>query len=97
MFTGVVVQRSDKSPTDLHDRIDPIDPPISVKVLKSMKLSIFRLKLIKSLEISNSRHGAMQVWLKLRDGYVLLDNDGHNLEWYGIEDGTHLVVYTRKG
>ncbi|KAF8559741.1 L domain-like protein [Imleria badia] len=93
---SVVVQRSAKSPTNLsmHDPIDTISPPVSVKVLKSMKLSIFRLKLIKSLKISNSRREAIQVWLKLHDGYVPLGNDGHNLEWYGIEDGTHLVVYT---
>lgn len=58
-----------------------------------MKLSSFRLKLIKSLKISSPRE-VVQVWLKLRDGYVPLDKDGHDLEWYGIENGTHLVVYT---
>jgi hypothetical protein len=94
-FTGVVVQRSAKSPANLHDPIDTIGPPISVKVLKTMKLNIFRLKLTKSLKISHSpRREAIQVWLKLRDGYVPLDNEGHNLEWYGIENGTYLVVYT---
>ncbi|KAG6376308.1 hypothetical protein JVT61DRAFT_2286 [Boletus reticuloceps] len=49
-FTGVVVQRSVNRPTNLHDPIDTIDPPFSVKVLKSMNLGIFRLKLIKLLK-----------------------------------------------
>ena len=94
-FTGVVVQRSRKSPANLHDPIDTIGPPISVKVLKSMKLNIFRLKLIKLLKISHSpKREAIQVWLRLRDGYVPLGDEGHNLEWYGIENGTYLVVYT---
>ncbi|KAF8136538.1 hypothetical protein EV363DRAFT_1428919 [Boletus edulis] len=79
---SVVVQRSVNRPTNLHDPIDTIDPPLSVK-------------LIKLLKISNSPRGeAIQVWLKLRDGYVQLDNSGHDLEWYGVENGTHLVVYT---
>ena len=59
-----------------------------------MKLNVFRLKLIKSLKIPKCE--AMQVWLKLEDGYVLLDNEGHNLEWYGIENGTHLIVCTQE-
>lgn len=91
-FTGVIVQRSANNPTNQHDLMHTINPPISIKVLKSMRLSTFRLKLIKSLKIP--RREAIQVWLKLRDGYVMLDNDGHDLEWYGIEDGTHLVLYT---
>ncbi|KAN0077124.1 hypothetical protein V8E55_010979 [Tylopilus felleus] len=90
---SVLVQRSAKSPVNPRDPIDIVDPPISVKVLKNMKLSSFRLKLIKSLKISSPRV-VVQVWLKLRDGYVPLDKDGHDLEWYGIENGTHLVVYT---
>jgi tubulin-specific chaperone E len=62
-----------------------------------MKLSVFRLKLIKSLKISRSpRREAIQVWLKLRDGYVPLHNDGHDLDWYGIEDGTYLVVHMQE-
>lgn len=62
-----------------------------------MNLNVFRLKLMKSLKISHpSGREAIQVWLELHDGYVLLDNDGHNLEWYGIENGTHLVVCTRE-
>jgi len=95
MFTAVVVQQSSKSPTNPHDPIDIIGPPILVKVLKSMKLNIFRLKLMKSLKVSLfPRREAIQVWLKLSDGYVPLDNDRHDLEWYGIENGTYLVVYT---
>ncbi|KAH0830732.1 hypothetical protein J3R83DRAFT_2210 [Lanmaoa asiatica] len=74
---SVIVQRSAKGPACLHDPIDAIGPPISLRVLKSMKLSVFRLKLTKSLKISHPpRHEAMRVWLKLHDGYVPLDNDG---------------------
>lgn len=62
-----------------------------------MKLSAFRLKVIKCLQISHPpRREAVQLWLKLRDGYVPLGNDAHNLEWYGIENGTHLVVCTQE-
>lgn len=76
--------------------MNTIGPPISLRVLKSMTLSVLRLKLIKSLKISHPTREAVQVWLKLRDGYVPLSNDAHNLEWYGIENGTHLVVYTQE-
>lgn len=96
-FPGVVVQRSSRGPTNLHDPIDTIGPTISLKVLCSMKLNVFRLKLVKSLKMSHPpRRDAIQVWLKLCDGYVLLDNDGHDLQWYGIENGTHLIVCTQE-
>jgi hypothetical protein len=32
----------------------------------------------------------------MHDGYVSLDNDEHDLEWYGIEDGSRVFVYTEE-
>ncbi|KAG9318645.1 hypothetical protein JVU11DRAFT_738 [Chiua virens] len=68
---SVVVQLSTKSPTYVHELLDAIGPPISLKVLKSMKLNSFRLKVMKSFKFLHSRERAsVQLWLKLHDSYV---------------------------
>ena len=35
----------------------------------------------------------VQIWLHVEDGFVELSDDDHNLDWYGIDDGSNLFVY----
>ncbi|KAF9246350.1 hypothetical protein BU15DRAFT_40093 [Melanogaster broomeanus] len=92
---AIVVQRCLTTPGT--QPVDTTSSPILLKVLSTMKMGIFRLKLIKSLKMPRRRNReAVQVWLQMHDGYVSLDNDEHNLEWYGIEDGSQVLVYIQE-
>ncbi|KAF9227719.1 RNI-like protein [Gyrodon lividus] len=94
---AIVVQRCAMIPSTQLESGDTAGPPITLKVLSTMKMGVFRSKLIKSLKIHRCRNReAVQVWLRMHDGYVSLDNDEHNLEWYGIEDGSHVLVYIQE-
>ncbi|KIJ16977.1 hypothetical protein PAXINDRAFT_132022 [Paxillus involutus ATCC 200175] len=94
---AIVVQRCATAPTTRLDPGDTAGSPIVIKVLSTMKMAVFRSKLIKSLQVPRRRNReAVQVWLRMHDGYVSLDNDEHSLEWYGIEDGSHVLVYTQE-
>ncbi|KIK98080.1 hypothetical protein PAXRUDRAFT_824262 [Paxillus rubicundulus Ve08.2h10] len=93
----IVVQRCTTTPTTQFDPGDTVGPPIRIKVLSTMKMAVFRSKLIKSLKVPRGRNReTVQVWLPMHDGYVSLDNNEHSLEWYGIEDGSHVFVYTQE-
>lgn len=61
-----------------------------------MKLGLFRLKVIKALGAGKSSRNrdATRVWLRMGDDTLVpLQNDDQDLGWWGIENGSHIVVY----
>ncbi|OJA10199.1 hypothetical protein AZE42_05123 [Rhizopogon vesiculosus] len=69
---------------------------VSLRVLSTMKFGLFRLKVIKALGAGKGHRnrGATHVWLRMRDDTLApLENDDQELGWWGIENGSHIVVY----
>ncbi|KAG2061531.1 RNI-like protein [Suillus hirtellus] len=68
----------------------------SLRVLSTMKLGLFRLRLVKALGAGKNprnRHNIC-VWLRMGDDTLaLLQNDDQELGWWGIENNSHIVVH----
>ncbi|KAG1761681.1 hypothetical protein EDD22DRAFT_1031527 [Suillus occidentalis] len=64
----------------------------SLRVLSTMKLGLFRLRVMKALGRKN-RDG-IHVWLRMGDDTLaLLQNDDQELGWWGIESNSEIVVH----
>jgi hypothetical protein len=68
----------------------------SLRVLSTMKLGLFRLRVMKALG-SGKRPGNrdnIHVWLRMGDDTLaLLQNDDQELGWWGIESNSHIIVH----
>jgi hypothetical protein len=61
-----------------------------------MKLGLLRLKLIKALGVGKNprNRDATYVWLRMGDDTLApLQDDEQELGWWGIENGSHVVIY----
>ncbi|KAG2349451.1 RNI-like protein [Suillus weaverae] len=70
--------------------------PTSLRVLSTMKLGLFRLRVMKAFGAGkNSRkRDNICVWLRMGDDTLaLLQNDDQELEWWGIDSDSHIVVH----
>ncbi len=62
-----------------------------------MSMRAFRLKVAKSFKVPKTEQGTMKLWLNMPDGILVeLDNpeDIHDLSWWGLDDGSELVMFT---
>ncbi|GBE81694.1 RNI-like protein [Sparassis crispa] len=65
-----------------------------LRVLPNMSVRTFRMKVIKSLKIARAQHSSVRLWLSLMNGDVVeMDNDTSDLAWWGLEDGSTIVMY----
>ncbi|KAG1756341.1 uncharacterized protein EDB91DRAFT_1092070 [Suillus paluster] len=66
----------------------------SLRVLSTMKLGPFRLRVMKALGACKIPRNNIHVWLRMSDDTLaLLQNDDQELGWWGIESGSHIVVH----
>ncbi|KAG0697020.1 hypothetical protein DFH29DRAFT_176037 [Suillus ampliporus] len=66
----------------------------SLRVLSTMKLGLFRHRVMKALGAGKTPRNSIYVWLRMGDDtLVLLQNDDQELGWWGIENGSHIVVH----
>ncbi|KAH7911409.1 hypothetical protein BJ138DRAFT_1238414 [Hygrophoropsis aurantiaca] len=86
-------------PLVLHSRMADIaaslSPPSVLRVLSTMKMRIFRLKIMKSLRKARTTAtiGTIEIWLKMGDGALArLDDDDQELSWWGIENRSDIVI-----
>ncbi|CCM04714.1 uncharacterized protein FIBRA_06901 [Fibroporia radiculosa] len=82
-------------PTATGDIADA-SPSTRLRVLPTMSVRAFRMKLIKSCKIPRAQQASLRMWLKMpNDNLVEIDgDDGHELDWWGLEGDSHLFVYT---
>jgi len=70
-------------------------PVLPLRVLPTMSLRIFRLKVSKALKLPKSRN-TIALWIKMNDGtYARLDEedrDNQDLLWWGIEDQSDVFM-----
>lgn len=98
LVTDVTVHRCSGPPgshftAELEERIIG---SVALRVLSTIKLGLFRLKVVKSLGMSKTqrKRDATYVWLRMGDGTLApLQHDDQELGWWGIENGSHIVVY----
>jgi len=69
-----------------------------MRVLPTMTIRTFRLKIIKFLKIPKNQQRNMSLWLKFPDETLSeIKTDGHDdsydLAWWGMEDGADVVVH----
>ncbi|KAJ2991892.1 hypothetical protein NUW54_g8073 [Trametes sanguinea] len=82
-------------PEQVEDYLRRCDADTSLRVLSTMTVRAFRLKILKSYKIPKAQQNSMRVWMILPDGHcVELDEEyaGRDLSWWGIEDGTSFVL-----
>ena len=62
-----------------------------------MSMRTFRMKLAKTFKLTKAEQTALRLWLKMSDGvYTEMDlsDDNHELDWWGLEDGSEIAVVT---
>ncbi|KAH9951861.1 hypothetical protein B0H21DRAFT_714574 [Amylocystis lapponica] len=70
----------------------------SLRVLPSMSVQTFRMKVVKSLKIA--RTATVKLWLRMPDGNLAeIDNtqDNRDLDWWGVEGGSDMILYVEDG
>ncbi|KII88144.1 hypothetical protein PLICRDRAFT_41270 [Plicaturopsis crispa FD-325 SS-3] len=78
-----------------RDSSAPAAPPSQLRVLPTMLLRTFRLKILKTLKPRPSVR-QLELWLRMRDGDFALMNvedDAHDLEWWGLEEGSEVYIF----
>lgn len=77
-------------------------PPSALRVLPTMAMRLLRLKLLKFLKLPVDRahqEGSIEIWIVMDDdGLTKLDleDESRDLAWWGMQDGSHIVVFTMK-
>ena len=70
-------------------------PKVKVRVLPTMSLKNFRLKVLKTLKLPVSTH--IQLWIALERGPIVdfaeleMTISDRQLEWWGVEDNSKIV------
>lgn len=67
----------------------------SIKVLPSMTMRTLRMKLAKTFKLTKAEQAGVRMWLRMPDGAyaeVDLTDDNHQLDWWGLEDGSEIAV-----
>ncbi|KAI0811010.1 hypothetical protein BC629DRAFT_1580180 [Irpex lacteus] len=74
-----------------------ITQTVPLRVLPTMTLRTFRLKVAKSFGIRKADQSSMRLWLKMSGGTVSdLDDtqDTQDVSWLGFEDGSEILLYS---
>ena len=72
----------------------------SMRVLPTMSVRTFRLKVAKTFKIPRASQAALGLWLRMPDGNLAeIDGalDDRDLDWWGIEDGSEIILYVSNG
>ncbi|GJE87126.1 RNI-like protein [Phanerochaete sordida] len=97
LFT-VLVQRRAHAPGTGADATQ--DPAQALRVLPSMSMRTFRMKLAKTFKLGRAEQPGLRLWLKMPDGaWSELESaeDTHDLAWWGLEDGSEIVLVAGSG
>ncbi|EJD02198.1 RNI-like protein [Fomitiporia mediterranea MF3/22] len=79
-----------------------LPPPLTLRVLPTMSIRLLKPKLLKGLRLPLDRtHQASDftLWLVMEDDWLTkldIEQESRDLAWWGIEDGSHLVVFTQR-
>ena len=68
---------------------------MTLRVLPSMTMRPFRLKVTKSCKLPKSATQSFTLWLKMPDGALAelpSQDDSHDLSWWGIENDSELIL-----
>ncbi|EKM55323.1 uncharacterized protein PHACADRAFT_173426 [Phanerochaete carnosa HHB-10118-sp] len=71
----------------------------TLKVLPSMSMRTFRMKIAKSFRLDKAEQPRLRIWLRMTDGtFSELDvaEDTHDLAWWGLEDSSEIILVTCK-
>ncbi|KAK7694061.1 hypothetical protein QCA50_003637 [Cerrena zonata] len=73
----------------------PLTEPMTLRVLPTMTMRPFRLKVTKSYKLPRSAQNSFKLWLKMPHGALAelpADDDSHDLAWWGIESDSELIL-----
>jgi len=80
------------------DRAKPIatDPAVPLRVLPTMSLRTFRMKVAKTLKIARTHQSSIKLWLKMPDDSLaeIDQDDNHDLDWWGVEDHADIYLHS---
>lgn len=71
---------------------------VGLKILPTMSLRTFRLKVFKTVKSADQKvtNTSVELWLKMRDGKVAgmdHDHDAQDLGWWGLQNGSDIYAY----
>ncbi|KIP12320.1 hypothetical protein PHLGIDRAFT_98272 [Phlebiopsis gigantea 11061_1 CR5-6] len=69
----------------------------NLRVLPSMTMRTFRMKLAKTFKLTKAEQASVRMWIRMPEGTyteVDLTDDNHELDWWGLEDGSEIAVVT---
>ncbi|KAI0822831.1 hypothetical protein BC628DRAFT_1387870 [Trametes gibbosa] len=68
---------------------------VALRVLSTMAVRTFRMKVMKAFKVPRDKQGAMRLWIVLPEGhFVEIDEEyaGRDLSWWGVEEGTTFLL-----
>ena len=73
----------------------PSSEPVVLRVLPSMNVRTFYLKVIKSLKVPKAAQPSVRLWLRMPDDRLAaIDRDDtRDLDWWGVEDGVEMFTF----
>ncbi|KAH9928160.1 uncharacterized protein B0H18DRAFT_1001521 [Fomitopsis serialis] len=94
--TDVKLHRTDTPPS--KKALPPSSDPVVLRVLPSMNVRTFYLKVVKSFKIPKAAQTFLKLWLRMPDDNVVeIDrDDNHDLDWWGVENGVEMFVLVEK-
>lgn len=95
-LVDVKLHRTDTPPS--KKALPPSSDPVVLRVLPSMNVRTFYLKVVKSFKIPKAAQASMKLWLRMPDDNVVeIDrDDNHDLDWWGVENGVEMFVLVEK-
>ena len=91
--TEVKLYRSDAIPGSKAQL--PASEPVVLRVLPSMNVRTFYLKVVKSFKVPKAVQPSVRLWLRMPDDRLVeIDrDDNHDLDWWGIENGVEMFIF----
>lgn len=73
----------------------PTSDPLVLRILPSMNVRTFYLKVIKSLKVPKAAQPSVRLWLRMPDDRLMEieKGDNHDLDWWGIENGAEMFTF----
>ncbi|KAI0362453.1 hypothetical protein OH77DRAFT_1467198 [Trametes cingulata] len=84
-------------PSEIDGYLRRCPNDVTLRVLLTMTVRTFRLKVLKAFKIPKDQQSAVRLWMVLPDGHFIEMGDeyaGRDLSWWGVEEGTSFVIAT---
>ncbi|KZT69805.1 RNI-like protein [Daedalea quercina L-15889] len=92
----VKLYRTDTAPSG--KAVTHTSDPLVLRVLPSMNIRTFHLKVTKSFKVPKAAQASIRLWLRMPDDRLveIERDDNHDLDWWGVENGVEMLVFIKE-